>query len=312
MKNYKYIFFISFCAVFIGVGCATMGPGTFNANGFIHTDYDYMVRSISGGHSAVLPRTWILENYHGEDNDPKTGVNYQVKYYIDVDRDGGSDFLGKQFKYDLLFTHRHNGGIIWLTTEPLHLDMKEKDLAVLLHSEIEDLAGIHYGSIELRGMRFRTSTEKEIATKVLDMTPGTVAGMDAVAATVDVVSVSQWRFDPNTPRDRMRLVFIRTPFQCKTRKRNVTLPVLMIAGYANSDSDFDKGIADFNDFISRILVGGKTGAEFQPIEKPIEAAPLTETTEPQNASSVLEPAFEEPTPPPATENDQEEAGPSSE
>ena len=312
MKTFRHIFFISFCTALIGAGCATTGPGTFNANGFVHTHHDYQVRSISAGNSALLPQTWILDNYHGEDNEPNTGVDYEVKYYVDVDRDGDSDLLGKWYKYDLLFAHRYNGGIIWLTTEPLHLDMKEKDLEVLLHSEIEDLAGIHYGSIELRGMRFRTSTEKEIATKVLDMTRGTVAGMDAVAATVDVVSVSQWRFNPDTPRDRMRLVFIRTPFQWKTRKRDVTLPVLMIAGYANSDSDFDKGIADFNDFISRILVGGKSGAEFQPMEKPIEATAPTETTEPQNAPSLLSPAFEEPAGPPAIENDPEEKDPSSE
>lgn len=282
--------------VVFGTACATAGPGTFSATGFLHTDYGYTVRPKSGGNATILPREWILDNYYGENNEPKTGVDYQVKYYVDVNRDGESELVGKLFKYDLLFTHRHHGGIIWLSTEPLDLDMKEKDLAVLLDSDLSELAGIHYGSIELQGTRFRTSSEKEFATKVLEMTPGTVAGMEAIAATVDIVNINQFRFDPNTPRDRMRLVFVRTSFQCKTRKRDTTLPVLMIAGYANRDCDFDKGISDFNDFISRIAVGGKSGTEFQPAQKsgvvatPIaspkteDSSPSTPTATPENAT----------------------------
>jgi hypothetical protein len=48
-------------------------------------------------------------------------------------------------------------------------------------------------------------------------------------------------------------------------------PVLMIAGYANLPEDFERGAADFEKFLGRIVMRGQRGFSSQAVEKPAPA-----------------------------------------
>ncbi|MBN1654963.1 MAG: hypothetical protein JXA30_14435 [Deltaproteobacteria bacterium] len=218
---------------------------------------------------AILPNYWQIDNFYVDERHrplPKKGADYEVTVYIDYDLDGDVDDIGEFYTYDLRFTHKRNAGVIWLRTVPISVKLREKELRVMAQSYVESAAATYYETVQLEGELYYTSREESFATAILGQMPGSVADREAYAIKFDVANVQQLRLSPGSRKERVLLVLIRTPYRYYkggVSTGNTVLPVLMIAGYSNMIEDFDKWLGDFQQFVSRIVINGKRGAQFR-------------------------------------------------
>lgn len=253
---------------FVLIGCGPTSYASFDKRGFRHTEYGYSVMAMFKG-QAILPNYWQIDNFYVDERHrplPKKGADYEVTVYIDYDLDGDVDDIGEFYTYDLRFTHKRNAGVIWLRTVPISVKLREKELRVMAQSYVESAAATYYETVQLEGELYYTSREESFATAILGQMPGSVADREAYAIKFDVANVQQLRLSPGSRKERVLLVLIRTPYRYYkggVSTGNTVLPVLMIAGYSNMIEDFDKWLGDFQQFVSRIVINGKRGAQFR-------------------------------------------------
>ena len=67
---------------------------------------------------------------------------------------------------------------------------------------------------------------------------------------------------------RVKLVLIRPGFAYEVADRDdgrasVAFPVLLIAGFANQPEDYASGVADFDEFVSRVKLNGQAGVSLK-------------------------------------------------
>jgi hypothetical protein len=307
--TYNMRYSIVLVAMALGISIVTLAcssqTGTFNAAGFTQTKYNYTVHAIKKD-GSLLPDVWRLDNYHKKDRGglvPKVGADYEAKCFVDIDGDGKDEYVGKTFIYDLRFTHKKNDGVIWLRTVPMATDLKEKELRILALSYIDAIAATHYEVVQLRGRLYGTNSEKAYATTIVEQTTGTVAKQQAYGVKFDVANVHQLQLSPESRVQRVLMIWIKTPFvmeklryvsEYEEGQVEYRLPVFMIAGYSNLVEDFDGSLGDFKEFISRISINGKLGAQFDVVKKKDEKlATKTEVSpRPQN-EKVEHPAGEQ-------------------
>lgn len=259
-------------------GACRATVGEFQSGGYAHASYPYLVRYVDPAHKSLMPPDWQLDNLYERRGgySVKKGADYQFRLFLDVDHNGERDDLGEFPTFDLRFTHKKNSGVIWLRTIPLERDQREKEPRVLLDAIVEGISGGGYDVIQLEGKLYATNNQRRYAAKVVQSGEGSVAGMKAFVATVDVSNVDTLKVDPKSVEVRLNLVVAHTSFEFKTKSRRASgkapgsgpggpapdygkFPVLLLGGYANAPADFESGIPDFHGLLSRIEVDGKTG-----------------------------------------------------
>lgn len=238
---------------------STLPLGTVTARGFDHASFPYRVMSGPGG--AIMPADWRLDNFHLANGayKPKTTAEYRSRYELDQDDDGRADDTVRASRYDLRFTNRRYSGEIWLRTIPLSASEAELELPVVLRRYVEGIAGNGFTVTQISTPTGRvavTVEERRFAARVLDYTPVTVHGVEALVATIEVANVDQLQLDPNARGERARLVFVRAPFTLDRPRSGVEVAryrVLLAAGYVASPADYERGLVDFEGLVSRVV-----------------------------------------------------------
>ena len=238
-------------------GCGTSARGTFGPQGFSQTVHGYRVK---GEADQLLPEDWQVDNYYREGGKlkPKVGPFYMASYELDWNGDGIYDTTEEELGYDLRYTHRKRDAVIWLRTFPISTNLAEKDLRVLMQGYLDEVAGAGYEGVRLNADR-NVVVEKRYAAELREKGEAKLAGMPAYAATFDVANIDQIKLTPSTRKSRVRVVLARTKFAYTSRKQRGSLPVLLLAGYANLPEDFAQDLPAFEAFLQRIEVGGKAG-----------------------------------------------------
>lgn len=277
--------------------CSPRQTGALTPEGYKHAKYDYAVQPLEGT-ATLLPEEWAIDNLYvgrGGDLEAKDSGDYTTKYQLDTDGDGTPDISPKTYTYDLRYVHRVHSGVVWLRTVPTPEIDRDRALRVLMQDYLDRIAG---GSYELVGFDDeRHIVEKRFATELLARGEGTIANVPAYAAEFAVANVDQLQVAHDARRMRVKLVLIRPGFAYEVADRyegdtKVDFPVLLIAGFASQPEDYASGVADFDEFVSRLQLNGQAGVSLKLEPEggtPTETAVGAESTHEYPAKSETNP-----------------------
>jgi hypothetical protein len=274
-------------------GCAPK-KGALTPEGYQSGKHDLKVAVHSEG--ALMGSNWRLDNYF-QDGDgwyPKTGAEYRATYELDHDGDGRYETKAKEYIFELRFVHRGHDGVIFLRTVPQSTDQKDKRLDVLMDRYIGGIAGSGY-SVVTFGDTPRV-VEKRFAATIAEEGKGTIGGLSAQTAIVDIKNLDQLEVDPDTKGSRLEIILAHTNFVFHSNPRyeeETAFPVLLVAGYWNRADEFEESLPEFHEFLNRIMIGWQQGAT---ISYPEKAEPSE--TEPSSARVAAGSSAQEPEPPP--------------
>ncbi len=255
---------LTFSLCLILGACSPRQTGALTPDGYKHAKYDYAVQPLAGTPS-LLPEDWAIDNLYvgrGGDLEAKDSGDYTTKYRLDTNGDGKTDVTRKEYTYDLRYVHRVHSGVVWLRTVPTPEIDRDRALRVLMQDYLDRIAG---GSYELVGFdEDQHIVEKRFATELLARGEGTIADVPAYAAEFAVANIDQLQVTHDARRMRVKLVLIRPGFAYEVADRyegdnNVAFPVLLIAGFASQPEDYASGVADFDEFVSRVKLNGQAG-----------------------------------------------------
>ncbi|MDD9936206.1 MAG: hypothetical protein OXT09_21520 [Myxococcales bacterium] len=264
----RFALFILLVTVLCLIGCVR-DPGSFDGTGFHHAVYPYEVLYQEGSQSFV-GEGWAIDNYKKYDRDlmrPKAGPNYLATLWLDRDGDGEREEMGEFYRYDLRLVHEATGAVIWIANRPVTKATDKKDLAVIARAYVDELTGTHYEHVELGGKLHQTSREKTHAAVLLAHSQGSIAGRPAYRVLVGLADLDKLKVDPNARERLIQITFVRTGAlyeRFHNEKRILSLPTLMVIGYAAHPDDDGRTRAAFNLFLERIRIEGKEGVEFEP------------------------------------------------
>jgi hypothetical protein len=288
--------------------CRPAAVGKINHQGYVHEKYSYRLapKDVSASGILLMDPDWLLDSHYAKKGKfvEKRTNEYMERLTVDGDNDGKWEFSGDVPIYDLRFLHRNRDAVIWLRTLPLSGWQRDKDLAVLMQSLVESVAGAGYERVRIHPKTVIVE-EKRFAAVTVKSGPGRIADTDAFFAHVDVANLDQLRLQPDASTARVELVLLKPAVTHSVPRADgskMELPVLMIAGYKNSPDAFDRDLPAFRELLGRLEVDGKQGltpptfsaTPMAPAAPDPPVAPLPATTAP------TAPAPASPDPNPAT------------
>jgi hypothetical protein len=264
----------------VGVSCVTPA-GSFTPDRFAHNEYPYEVRYVEEGPKNLLGADWRLDNYvwtRGAPSGEKRGSEYFVTREYDLDDDGNADVRLDEPYYDLLLEHRRKDAVIWLRSVPISNDDANKDLAVFADNYVDTASGSNSvlvrfgldGPVGPRGKRF--------ASRVLSRAGCSIASAPAYRVDFEVANVDRLELTPSARWSRNRVVLLRTPFRhvpSPDDHKDISVPVVMLAGLRAAPEDFEALSADFDRLLDRIVIADSDYAlsEAQPVAQSCRVDP---------------------------------------
>jgi hypothetical protein len=260
----------------LAVGCHPASGGSMTAAGYQHDSYPYKV-VISGGN---IGDGWDLDNYrvNGDGNYiTKSGDIYETTYLIDANGDGKADAEQKAATYDLRFHNAKHDAVIWLRTIPLSPSLKDKGMGEVALKYIGEIAGSGPEAVQLAGPPNQAFSGKHWESKVADRADLTLGGKEAFVTRLNV------RTSPDAKWTGVEVVLVRPGFQETVQAGGaaVQVPVVLVAGYANSADNFTADEPAFKSFLADIDIGGRRG-----LTAPKPAASTADSDTPAPASSA--------------------------
>ena len=252
--------------VLLTAGCGASAADAFRADGFYHPDYAYRVGSRDGTRRRLMPQDWRLDNFvldEGEVEGRKDGPDYVYTAEFDVGGDGDVDARAELYLYDLRFEHTRHDGVVWLRTFPYAREDRQKELGILARKHLAAVAGVGV-SVPVfenvaEGVDDLRVEQRRYGTRVLESVTAHVGRARAFRVTFDVFNLDQMEVDPDTPARRVRIYFIRPPFNWEypdgaTRggASRGRWPALMTFGYSNHADQFDEGLPAFEELVGRL------------------------------------------------------------
>lgn len=289
------------------MGCRQQAAKSgFDHAGYTNGPHGYRVVATA---DSKLTNDWLLDNYYtrGTRLVLKDGDAYQVEYQLDTDGDGQGDQSETLPLYDLRYKHRQRDAVIWLRTFPISTDLREKELRVLLHRYVDEVAGAGYEAVQLHANRHIVS-EKRYAAEVLEEGNASLAGVEAYEATIEVANVDRLKLEENRREVRVRLVLARPGFSIdvtRLGKRPVSFPVLLLAGYANLPGDFEQDSPAFESLLQQIAIHNQRGYQSSVI--PTEKADQPSTEDEPAEEKPPEPS-DDGSPPSEEDDDSDDSG----
>ncbi|MBI5499963.1 MAG: hypothetical protein HY907_06950 [Deltaproteobacteria bacterium] len=241
-------------AVIAELGCATL-DAQFRADGFHDAVWHFHVTYVDPSAYGLMGADWRLDNFvfnpDGSPRAEKTGETYWTTVEFDPDGDGVYDASREIRLYDLRFEHRRDGGVVWLRTFPVADRLAEKELRLLAHDYVEEVAGGNYFSVRFAGRE--AVADVRFATTIVDQAQIAVDSQAAYQVTFDVANVDQLRLDPESRTARVRIVILRPPYSYPYQGATFAYyTTLMVIGYANDPEYFDLHVDEFEDFMRRL------------------------------------------------------------
>jgi hypothetical protein len=239
--------------VALATGCHPAATGSLTANGYQNDAFPYKV-VISGG---TLTEDWDLDNYtrNGDGNYvPKGGGIYETTLLIDANDDGNVDAQETRSTYDLRFHNAKHDATIWLRTVPLSPSLKDKQMGEVAKKYVDGVPGFGPEAVQLAAPKSASGTG-HYEVKVADRAIVTLAGKDAYVTRLNV------RQSPDAKWTGTEIVLVRPGFEQPVQSGGATVqvPVLLVAGYANSPDNFVADEEAFRKLLSEIEIGGRRG-----------------------------------------------------
>ncbi len=234
--------------------------GSFAPDRFAHNEYPYEVHYVEDGPKNLLGEDWRLDNYvwtRGTPTDEKRGREYFVTREYDLDDDGDADVRRDEPYYDLLLEHRRKDAVIWLRSVPISNDDREKDLSVFARNYVEAASGSTSALVRFGLDGPVRGAGKRLASRVLSQAGCSIALSPAYRVDFEVANVDQRDLTPGARWTRNRVVLLRTPFRhvpSPEEHKDISVPVVMLAGLRAAPEDFEALSADFDRLLDRIVI----------------------------------------------------------
>lgn len=237
---------------------------------FRHVTYDYSVAA-QGGTGQLMSSDWRLDNYIPSTEglgEPKETDEYTSRVGLDNDGDGTFETRVTIPTYDLLFKHRRDDGVVFLSTFPISQHASERELSVILRDFVESAAAS--GEIRHNYVAGSSRVSAPMASRILVSRPVRVHGYPAHEVIFEVANVQQLELSPSARWERGHVVLVRADMVFGQRQRQPSVrvpsvgrgvgqetfyPVLMVIGYANHPDEFDAHHDEFRDLLNRVRIG---------------------------------------------------------
>lgn len=252
-------------AIVIGIGClACVSCGGGQQAVYTPSSYRSAMPGFGvekGADGRVLPAHWRIDNFWDQRGEfvPKDTEDYWTSYDFDLNGDGITDSTERDMLYELRFESVQDGGVIWLRSFPISGFDRDKSLAVLMKGYIDGAAVAGYEAVVI-GTR-PAVLERRYAARTVNEGRAIVARTPAYEAVIDVSNIDRIKVEPGAIEKRVKLVLFKPGFsrEVSVQGQSGEFPVLVLAGYVNNPGDFDGGGKEFDDFLDRIVVSGKSG-----------------------------------------------------
>lgn len=267
-------------AAMTGVSCMT-AAGTFTPDRFAHNEYPYEVRYVEEGPKNLLGADWRLDNYvwsRGTPASEKQGRDYFVTREYDLDDDGNADLSVDEPYYDLLLEHRRKDAVIWLRSVPISNDDANKDLSVFAENYVESASGASGVQVRFGLDGSARSGGRRFASRVLSRAGCSIASSPAYRVDFEVANVDRLQLAPSARWSRNRVVLLRPPFRhvpAPEDHKDISVPVVMLAGLRAAPEDFETLSADFDRLLDRLVIADSDYAlaEAAPVPQSCRVAP---------------------------------------
>jgi hypothetical protein len=261
----------------LSVGCHPAATGSLSATGYQNDAFAYKV-NISGG---SITDDWDLDNYtkNGDGNFvPKGGGIYETTLLIDANDDGTVDAQTKTATYDLRFHNPKHDAVIWLRTVPISPVLKDKTMGEIAKKYVDEVPAAGFEAVQLAAP-VPAAGSGHFETKVADRADVTLAGKEAYVTRLNV------RPSADAKWTGVEIVLVRPGFEQPVQSGGATVqvPVVIVAGYANSPDNFVADEAAFRTFLSEIEIAGRRGMT---APKPAAAPPADSSASAAPASSA--------------------------
>jgi len=240
-----------FVLVLALIGCHPPRVGAFGLRSFDLTLDHYRIAYAQHGH--VVSSEWLINNFRLERGRP-TQVKWTSEYTRtlrpDMDSDGAYEPSFTIPRFDLSYTHAHDGADLWVQTTPVSTRIGMRDLDVIAHDFVDRVGGGSYFEIDWAADALR---ERRIGTVVREEGPVQVGGVPAYWVTFEIVSVDQRDVNQAHQGDLVTVVLMRPEARWNTERRyGRGLPMLVTAGYASRGEHHATHRAEFEDLLRRI------------------------------------------------------------
>ncbi|MBI5490798.1 MAG: hypothetical protein HY905_25925 [Deltaproteobacteria bacterium] len=228
----------------------------FEEDGYYSEAGPFRIAYVDATTRAVMGPGWMLDNWMPFPNgSPRTQIKsaeWMTELLVDAAEDGRYDFTAEIPKFDLHWTERHTGALIWIRSLPLSRRLADRDLSVIGHDWVEEIAGGEWWAACLGGCA--VGEERHWATTLVSEELTFVSGVGAFDVTFDIANVDQLQLDPDARTARARLVLVRPGYRMPLRggEHRYEAPTLVALGYAQTPDRFDEHAAEFEDLLRRI------------------------------------------------------------
>ena len=225
--------------------------GTFGLYSFDLTLDHYRIAYGEDGH--VLNSEWLINNFRGRQGphaEPRRTPEFTRIIHPDMNNDGEFERPFEIPRFDLSYTHAHDGTSLWLQTTPVSGRVHLRSLDVIAHDFVERVGGGSYFEIDWAAEAIR---ERRIGTVIREEGPVLVGGVRGYWVTFEVLSVDQRDVNQAHQGDLVTVVLMRPSARWTYESRYPRgLPMLVIAGYATRAEHHATHRAEFEDLLRRI------------------------------------------------------------
>jgi len=244
-------------------GCAT-GPGKVTIGSY-QSDYAGLAVVGQGApeSAGLMPKGWKLDNFFGSPTPDaaKSTDAYMTTYRLDADGNGVYELSLKKFLYELRFVNLKDDGVIWLRVAPVSTDLAEMALPVLVEAYVDAMSGGSFDAAWVDRNRVEAK-EKRYTAMLTSSQPCQLGGVECQIATIELADVDQVKLSPSKRYRKLQVLIARAPLELSVRRH--AFPTYLIAGYSNQPARFDADLAEFQDFLGRIVLREHRGLTLSP------------------------------------------------
>ncbi|MFO0685914.1 MAG: hypothetical protein U0234_27895 [Sandaracinus sp.] len=231
--------------------------GAFGDDAFYLVRDHYRIDYVDGRRD-VMSDAWTLENFQLTESgvgDAKWTPEYTRSLHLDENDDGRSERAQVVERYDLRYSHRSDGTLLFAQTTPVPSRAADRDLEVVAHDFVDRVGGASYFEVDWSA---QVVTARRNATVLREEGPVTVDGVPGYWVTFDIVSLDQREADASHQGERVTIVLARPMARWTPSVRPYSpdaqdgWPMLVMFGYASRVEHHDTHRAEFEDLLRRI------------------------------------------------------------
>lgn len=222
-------------AWFCVAGCAsTSSTRPFDDAGFGNSYTGYRIEYETPRSGRLLGAAWAIDNY-----------------VLDA---RGTPLAQRIAPTDIVLRHRSNASMIWADSVPVGPFLARAELGTLAENFVSSLASNGYLAASIGTSAPSSASSSRFAPTVLDSQPVAIAGQAGRAVLVSLHPEGPLGGRIEVHAQRCLLVFVRlaTPRVTRVGYAETSEPLLLVAGYASDDANFDSHLPEFTRFLDSL------------------------------------------------------------